>query len=304
MSPEEIALISKAGEIACEAKKLAREVTRPGAKLLDIAQTIEGFIISRGGRPAFPVNVSINSEAAHYTPLADDEKRVPENSMVKVDIGVSFQGYLADTAITLNFAAELEDLVKASEEALDRAIQSIAPGIKASQVGEVIEKTIKSFGFKPIRNLSGHSMDRYLLHSGVSIPNVGGELLSPTLKPPMLVAIEPFATNGAGWVVEGPHKTIYSISRQIGKKERKLGDLESGFLASIYSERRSLPFTERWFVGTYPLAFIRSALDKAERQKIIRSYPVLIESVNGMVSQAEDTVLILSREVIVTTRGC
>lgn len=304
MMDTEFELIRKAGRIACEAKKKAREIVKPGQRLLDIAQFIEGFINSMGGQPAFPVNISINSEAAHYSPLADDEKIVPEASIVKIDLGVSVDGYLADTAITIDFSGEYEDLIKASEEALNKAIESVSPNIKTSLIGNIIEKTIKSYGYKPIRNLSGHSMSRYVLHSGISIPNMGGEILSPTLKPPILIAIEPFATNGLGLVLEGKDKTIYSLTRQIGKKEKKFGEQEIDFLVEIFNERKNLPFTERWYARKYSLDFVRQTFIKAEKQRVVTSYPVLIESANGAVSQAEDTVLILDNDIVITTREC
>lgn len=300
----DIELIRRAGKIACEVRKKTKTIVKPGLSLLEIATEIENLIVNQGGVPAFPVNISINAEAAHYTPMSNDEKKIPEGSIVKIDLGVAIEGYLADTAITLSFNDEYEDLIKAVEEALEKAISYITPGVKTSVIGSVIEKTIKTYGYKPIRNLSGHTMSKYILHSGLSIPNVESEVFSPSLKPPLLLAIEPFATNGIGWVVNGDVKTIYSLARQLGRKEKKLEIEEVRFLSDVFSERNYLPFTERWYSNKYPLNFIRQTLLKAEKQKIVVSYPVLVESTYGMVSQAEDTVLLLDKEVIVTTREC
>lgn len=296
--------IIRAGRIACKIKRLVGGMVRPGISVLELAERIEEAIIRAGGQPAFPVNISINSEAAHYTPLIGDEKRIPEPSLVKVDLGVHVEGCLADTAVTVALGEEYDELVKAAEEALDNALSKVAPGVKASSIGEVIERTISSYGYRPIRNLSGHTMDRYLLHSGITIPNTRATSMGPALRPPLLIAIEPFATNGVGWVVDGGLTTIYSVIRPVGKKDRRLTDEEADLIDSIYAERRGLPFTERWYGDRYGVELIRSAIRKAERAKLAAGYPVLIESSGGLVSQAEDTVLLLDKESIITTREC
>lgn len=293
-----------AGRIACDIKKKVRNIVRPNVPLLDLANIIEGEILRLGGQLAFPVNISINQEAAHYTPIIGDEKRIPESSVVKVDVGVHVNGLIADTAVTVALNEEYEELIKAVEEALDRAISVLAPGVRASAVGAVIEKTINSYGFMSIRNLSGHNMDRYLLHAGITIPNTDTGPTGPTLKPPLLIAIEPFATNGIGWVVDGSIKTIYSIVRPIARKDKRLFNEEAELLMAIYNERRALPFTERWYHHRYGIDFVRSALMKAEKVKIAVGYPVLIEAGGGVVSQAEDTVLLLEKETVITTREC
>jgi len=299
-----VELIKRAGRIACEARKRGVRLVRAGARLLDIASALEGAIRELGGQPAFPVNISINEEAAHYTPVFGDEKKVPEDSLVKVDVGVSVDGYLADAAVTVNVGPEREDLRKAAEEALERAIEAVRPGARVSDIGEAIERAIRSYGYRPVKNLSGHSMGRYSLHSGLSIPNVSGEGAHRVLKPPALIAIEPFATNGLGWVVEGSVKAIFSLTRSVSERERRFERGEAEFLSTVYRERRSLPFTERWYAEMFGLGLVRRAIAKAERARVAVSYPVLVEASGGLVAQAEDTVLILDSEVIVTTREC
>jgi len=252
-----------------------------------------------GGEPAFPCNISVCEEASHYSPLLYDSRAIPDTGILKVDIGVHVDGYLADTSISIDFSGENEMLIQSVEEALDRALDLIGPGTKVSAVGEVIEKTIGYYGFKPIRNLTGHAMERYKLHTGFSIPNTKGG--AGTIKPGMLLAIEPFATTGVGLVVDGAVKTIFSFSKPLTRK-RGVNNAIGRVLERIYLTRKSLPFTERWYVTAELKSAFREALQILESNRTVIGYPVLVESSGQQVAQAEDTVLVLDKEVIVTTR--
>lgn len=304
MEELDVEAIRTAGRIACQVKRVLGNVVKPGTPYLSLAEELENLIRRLGGEPAFPVNIGVNEEAAHYSPVVKDERKIPHVGLIKVDVGVSVNGYLADTAVTIPLGGEQEDLAKAAEDALERAIEAIRPGVRTSMVGEAIEKTIRSYGYKPVRNLSGHSMRRYVLHGGVSIPNVGGSLEGHIIRPYMLLAVEPFATNGTGLVVEKGVFTIHSLVRPLSERDRRVGETEASFLARVYAERRSLPFTERWYVGRYPLELIRRALERARETRVVASYPLLVEVGKGFVSQFEDTVLVLEKEVIITTRSC
>lgn len=88
--------IMKAGKIASETREYARTIIKKGYLLLEIAEKIESKIIELGAKPAFPVNLSINEIAAHYTPSYDDEKTA--QGLIKIDLGVHIDGWIADTA--------------------------------------------------------------------------------------------------------------------------------------------------------------------------------------------------------------
>ena len=208
MTPEEKQKALKAGEIAKQVREFAKSIVKPNVKLLEIAEKIENKIINLGGMPAFPVNLSINEIAAHYTPSYNDVSVA--SGLLKIDFGVSVDGFVADTAFSFDLenSKENKKLIEASGAALNNAIQKIKSGISLGEIGKTIQETIESEGFSPIINLSGHEMKEYDLHAGLMIPNVNNKM--PEKITNGLYAIEPFATTGSGRVVEGkPWEFIY-----------------------------------------------------------------------------------------------
>ncbi len=287
----------RAGEIARIVREEAARRARPSMSLLELAEWVENRIRELGGEPAFPVNISINDVAAHYTPVAGDELVIPDNSVVKIDIGVHVDGYIADTAVTVSFSPVYEPLLEASKEALAKALSVVARGVRACDVGRVIEETVRSYGFKPIRNLTGHSIDRYLIHSGYSIPNYNDRFMRWRFSDGVY-AIEPFATDGAGYVKEGSVATIFALRKVKGR----LTPVEKRIVEMIWNTRRTLPFCERWIIGSVKsVEGARNILKSLSRKGILHVYPVLIEKAGGFVSQFEHTILINGNELVVTT---
>ena len=281
----------KAGKIASHVRDGAVKQAKPGVKLLYLAEFIETETRKLGGEPAFPANLSLNEIAAHYTPYKNDSTVIPENSILKIDIGVHVDGYVADTARTVAFSAELEKLSDASRLALEEAIKIVKPGVKVADISKKIEETIKSCGFKPVSNLTGHGLDRYFLHASPQIPNIAvtGDI---RLKDGQAIAIEPFATNGRGFVKESSPVLIYMLT---GKKPvRNMDARKSMEFAEAFN---GLPFAERWL--PFDSVFkSRLSLRELKEKGILYEYPPLKET--GMVSQHEHT-LIVGDEPIVTT---
>lgn len=286
MEPDVLEKYRKAGAILKGIRENAIPKVKKGVKLLDVADAIEAEIVEKGGRPAFPVNISINSEAAHDTPGIGDE-RVFGDDMVKVDIGVHVDGYIADTAVTVDLSGN-PDLVKAPQKALEEAIKLVRSGVNTSEIGEVIEETIEGFGLKPVYNLTGHGLERYVQHAEPPIPNkrIGQGV---PLEEGQVIAIEPFATNGIGIVVEGSFIEIFSL---IKMKPVRM-PYERDLLKSI-QQYNGLPFARRWLAD---IKYVDKSLASFMRQGIIHGYPVLVEHQLGLVSQAEHT-------MIVTGDGC
>ncbi|MHA2504665.1 MAG: M24 family metallopeptidase, partial [Candidatus Kariarchaeaceae archaeon] len=215
----------KAGKISIEAKKLAAKLLKPGANTYHAAQEVEQYIRDQGAIPAFPINISIDNEAAHYSPEILDDRVIPEKSIIKVDLGAHIDGYIVDTALTLNYNPEYDNLAAVSNEALDAVIAVAKAGVKIEILGTLIERIITSAGYEPVRNLSGHQIKRYILHAGVSIPNCGPgyfEKNQGRLQAGRIYAVEPFATNGKGIVKNGKYQNIF---RFVGKPSAKQRDL-------------------------------------------------------------------------------
>ncbi|HEY7366970.1 MAG TPA: type II methionyl aminopeptidase, partial [Nitrosopumilaceae archaeon] len=199
----------KAGKVAAEVRENVRKKNWIGATLEQICEEVENEILKRGAKRAFPVNTSLNEVAAHYTAEPNDEKTIADSDLIKIDLGAQVNGYIADTAVTVCYDPQYASLVQAAEDALKNAISMIKIGVKASDVGRTIEKTVKQLGFKPIANLSGHSLAQYTIHAGKSIPNIWS-IGSFTFKGDEAYACEPFVTtgNGMGIVREGKIKNI------------------------------------------------------------------------------------------------
>ena len=280
----------RAGEIAGEVREELRKIVREGMPILDLCEIAEALIRKKGGTPAFPCNVSVDEVAAHYTSPPEDDRRVPEGAIVKVDIGVHLEGYIADTATTICFNPEYRELVDTANEALRKAIEILKPGLSILRFGSIIQKTIKVRGFKPVSNLTGHSIGRYMIHAGKSLPNVVN-LSASRVKVGEIYGVEPFVTvpEAAGRVKPGKETHIFRLS-----KSKSLKDPYAKNLASYIRETfRTLPFAERWLQGRVPSSHYQSAFSELQSSKILFAYPVFIEESENPVAQAEHTVLVV-----------
>jgi methionyl aminopeptidase len=286
--------IKKAGQIAREVKEYAKELVKPNMALVDIAEKIESKIISLGGKPAFPVNLSINEVAAHYTPSYNDSTIA--SGLIKVDLGVQINGQIADTSISLDLenSEENKKLIKTAEEALEKATKIIKNGIIISEIGKEIEKEINSKKLQPIVNLSGHSIEPWNLHAGITIPNYDTNQ-KLTIKPG-LYAIEPFVTSGLGKVKDGKPSGIYVVKGNSQPREIFVREI----LKFIKEEYSGLPFCSRWLVKKFGTKSLL-ALKRLEESGILYQYSQLVEYSGRKVAQAEHTILITDKEKIITT---
>ncbi|MFB6188118.1 MAG: type II methionyl aminopeptidase [Halobacteriaceae archaeon] len=276
----------EAGEILQTVLEETVDRVEQGKTHLDIAEFAENRITELGGKPAFPLNISVNEEASHASPSRDDETAFGED-MICLDIGVHVDGWIADAATTVDFTDNRE-LVEAADEALDAALDMIEPQVHTGEIGTEIEDVINAYGYNPVVNLTGHGLAQYDAHTGPSIPNRA--VSSGTeLEPGDVIAIEPFATTGTGKVTEGAKTEIYSLENDRSVRNRRARQL----LDTIRDEYQRLPFAARWLNGSRT----DMAIQRLETQGILTSYPVLKEDDTALVSQSEET-------VIVTSDGC
>lgn len=295
MDQEALDSIIKAGAVTREARQLGASMIAEGVSLLSVAEKTEEYIRKKGAKPAFPVNISINQIAAHYTPASNDTSTFRRGDVVKLDVGAHVNGYMGDTAITVEVGTRnWSSLIDAPSKALSMVIEMINEGVPVSAIGGTIERGIRSNGFVPIRNLAGHEIKRHNLHSGLSISNYD-DGNTTKVHNDMLLAIEPFATNGAGEVDNAKPGNIYILQR-----DREIKDAGANrFFSMIKKEFGSLAFCERWCAALDPKAstYLRTLV----RYGAIHSYPILTEVKGGMVSQAEHTILINGSRAQVTT---
>ena len=276
----------KAGRAVGRALQAGAELIEADVTYLEVAERMEDMI-RREAEMAFPVNVSVNEVAAHYTPAPDDERVFAAGDIVKLDAGAHVNGYIGDAALTvIADGSDNADLIATAQKALGEAIELVQAGVTIAEIGQRIEETIISHGFQAVENLQGHSLERYNLHAGLSIPNVANDN-TRELQAGEVIAIEPFATDGAGRVVNGDSGNIYHmVGRGRGKTARAMQERFDG-----------LPFASRWMDGIVERRRIDLSLAFLQRRRVIRPYSMLVEAEGGMVAQAEHTML-------VTEDGC
>jgi len=291
----------KAGEIAATARDMGASHIRPGVFFKEIVDEIESYIKKNGAGIAFPTNISVNYIAAHFTPPVEDDHIFQSGDLVKVDVGAHIDGYIADTAVTIEVETdEYQSLLQASSDALENAITLMKSGVKLSQVGKTVEETIHQHGFNPIDNLTGHSLNRYNLHSGMSIPSIASMTFQRRPKTDDVVAVEPFATTGSGHVISGRGSNIYMLKNSVNF--RRLRDHRSRLiLKKLQHEFKTLPFASRWCHDV--ISNVDVSLHWLEQKGMIHHFPQLIEQNKGMVSQKEHTMIITDDGCQVTTYG-
>lgn len=296
MNEQEIKDYKKAGKILAEVRVYSKKIIQPGDLLLNIAIKIENKILELGGEIAFPVNLSINEIAAHYHPTLED--KTIAKGLLKIDLGIHINGYIADSAFSLDLSKDKKytKLIQASEKALNKALELLDKNPTLNEIGEAISNTIKKDNFNSIKNLSGHGLSKYDLHSGTVIPNYPNEDSNKLF--PGAYAIEPFSTTGSGEVYEGDPSNIYTLI----KKKNIRNPTSKKILNYIIEKHKTLPFSLRELQEKFG-KITRFCLRDLEKNKIIYSFPQLIEKSHKPVAQSEHTFIKLSdKKIIITTK--
>ena len=293
-----LSLWQKPGLVAAQALHHGASLIKPGVSLLSVAEEVEKFIVSSGAKLAFPVGISLNSMAAHYTPLPDDPLTFSFGDMVKLDLGAHIDGYVADNArtVVVGNSSEHAALVAASFDALMAAAKLVKPGTALSQIGVSVSDVICAAGFSPVRNLSGHSIERWTVHAGMTIPNYdNGD--STVLSSGQTIAIEPFATQGSGFVKEGPHSTIYRFDRKVAVRDPVAREV----FTFIQQEFLTLPFSRRAIAAQFGIAKATRALQFLQQAGAVYGYAQLPDREGKFVSQHENSFYLTDKGHVVLT---
>lgn len=285
----------KAGRISAEVLEYGKSLIKKGNSLLETTELIEKKIYELGGKPAFPVQISCNEIAAHFC-VEEDDKSIFDEQVVSLDLGVHVDGAIGDNAYTIDLSGKYSDLVKAAQKALEEALKVINVGIELREIGKIINDAINSYGYNPVRNLSGHGLDLHNIHTKPTIPNIdNGD--KTILKKGMAFAVEPFATTGSGVVVESGLATVFMLEH----KKPVRSPITREILKEIEA-CEGLPFAKRWLTRKFG-AKANFALRELTQLGIIRQFPPLVEVNKGIVTQAEHSILIDDEgEVIVLTK--
>ena len=286
----------KAGRISAEALEYGKSLIRKGNSLLESTELIEKKIFELGGKPAFPVQMACNETAAHFC-ADDDDKTIFESQVISLDLGVHVDGAIGDTAYTIDLSGKYDELVKAAQKALEEALKIVAVGIELREIGKTINNAITSYGYKPVRNLSGHGLDLFGIHTKPTIPNIdNGD--KNVLKKGMAFAIEPFATTGSGVVADSGLATVFMLEH--------VRPVRSPITRDVLKEiatYEGLPFAKRWLTKKFG-AKANFALRELRQLGMIHEFPPLVEVNKGIVTQAEHSILIDDEgEIIVLTKN-
>lgn len=285
----------KAGEIAAQVLNFAKSIVKGEMLVVELAESIEKKIFELGAKPAFPVNISLNDLAAHYHPALNDKLAIKEEDYVKIDIGVHVDGYIGDTAATVRLAGK-DRLIECSEKMLDNAIKIIRPGITIGEIGETIENISKEFGFNPIRNLTGHSLDRFDVHAGMTIPNIKNDS-KYQLREDEIYAIEPFCTTGNGLVKESGSALIF---RWIVDRPTRM--IEARKIMEMARDKyERLPFAKRWIQKEISPLKVELALKELLAVNALYGYQPLREVSNKPVAQSEHSIIVKDKPIILTS---
>lgn len=318
----------KAGKIASKVRKEAAKKITAGMKVIDFIDWIESEITSTGAGLSFPCNISINQIAAHYTSPPDDDTIFCYGDIVKIDLGAEVNGYISDTAVTvvvegdnvepvdeegnpLRMPGRYDDgnpvvtdedielrhnLVEASSSALENVLSIVKDGVTLNEIGRTVQETINSYGFSPIVSLAGHSLEQNNLHAGISIPNYP-DASTYELKEGDHVAIEPFASSGAGITSDVPEYYIYSFmnNKPVRNPQAKI------LLKNISKNNRYFPFAQRHVKTSMDDKQFMRALRPLIASGCIYPHAVLKDKADGMVAQTEHTVIVEKEGCEVTT---
>jgi methionyl aminopeptidase len=294
MEKEEISAYKKAGKIWTKAIKLAGQKAKSGARLLDIAEGVEKLIADEEAEPAFPVNLSVNEEAAHFTPEKDDEKALEESDLLKIDVGVSVGGYIADGAISVNLDNGHAKQIEATQKAFESAASIAEYGAKIDDLGKAIEDALKKDGFSPVYNLGGHGLDQYEVHGAPNIPNHSNK--SSEELEEGAVAIEPFSSTGKGFVGEAGKVGIFDLT-----EAKSVRNPYARKLLEFAERYNGMPFAERWLREKSGLSDFQATIAIRELMKAgcFHPYPGLKEDRGAFVAQHEKSMLILEDKTII-----
>lgn len=301
--------LKKASEIFIKVEKSLGELIKPDLKILDIAENIEKRIIEMGGTWAFPTNISIGNIAAHYTPNSNEETLFPKDKIIKIDFGVSVNGYIVDGARSFYFGDndEQKALIQVANDALDLAIKSIKPGLSISEITYKVHDYIKEHGFKPISNLHGHQIERWKLHGEKDLPFDPTIDVRGTFEPNEIYAVEIFVTTGSGYAETLDDTRIYSlpsIFAGITKRVKLPIHIRAArdLFYWIFKTRKTLPFSIRHLQKKFDIQTIKIGIAILEQGGLLIKHPVLAEK-DAPVAQAEDTILIKKDGVDILTRS-
>jgi len=298
MGTLDIDILKKLGKFTNDIKKETIDIVKENVSFLEVIEFIENKIIDNGYTPAFPCTICVNEQAAHFT-VYDEDITFKMGDVVKVDFGVCCEGFLTDTAFTVEVGTDkYKDLLEANKKGLNAAVELVNVGLSMGELGGVVHKIAKEGGFETIHNLSGHQIGHNDLHCGIHVPNYDNRS-NDVVECGMELAIEPFFTTGDPLIKEGKPGNILHLNYFKPVRD----PITKRVLDYIVDNYPHLPFSKRWLLKKFDKKKVNYAVSILKRNNIILEYNVLVSNNNKVISQFEDTVVFDdNKEKIVITR--
>ncbi|KAK7200117.1 metallo-peptidase, Clan MG, Family M24 [Novymonas esmeraldas] len=306
----------EAAEVHRQVRTWAQSWIKPGLPLMLITDRIEKKLSELIGKDgilrgqAFPTGCSLNHVAAHYTPNTGEEKVVLSyDDVMKVDFGTHVNGRIIDSAWTVAFNPMFNPLLEAVRAATNEGIKQAGIDVRLCDVGAAIEEVMESheveingkvFPVKCIRNLSGHNVAPYTIHSGKSVPIVrGGE--QTKMEEGEVFAIETFGSTGRGHVSEDLECSHYMM--QAGAETMQLrSDKAQQLLRHIHKSYSTLAFCRKWLDRD---GFDRHLmnLNRLVDEGAVNKYPPLVDVKGSYTAQFEHTIYLGPTAKEILSRG-
>ena len=308
----------KGAEIHRRVRHKAQSSIKPGMTMTEIADLIENSVRNYASADhtlkagiGFPTGLSINHVAAHYTPNAGDKNVLKQNDVMKVDIGVHVNGRICDSAFTMAFNNEgrYDNLLQAVKEATNTGIKEAGIDVRLNDIGGAIQEVMESYEVeldgkvypvKCIKNLNGHNIGDFVIHSGKTVPIVANGDMTK-MEEGETFAIETFGTTGNGYVLTEGEVSHYALNQDI-RDLTPPTDRAKSLLKSIQSNFGTLPWCRRYLDRAGEDKYLL-ALNQLVRAGIVEDYPPLVDIKGSYTAQFEHTILLHPDRKEVVTRG-
>ena len=305
----EITSMRKAAECHKQIRKYAQTIIKPGIKLINMVEKIENMLrfitnlnLTECGQ-AFPTGCSLNNVAAHYTPNTGDETVLKYDDVMKLDFGTQMNGYIIDCAFTVAFNPIYDNLLKASKEATNEGVKNAGIDVRLGELGGIIGEVLNSYEIeingkthkiKAIKDLCGHTMERYKIHGAKSVPlyrDDSSETSNLKMEEGELYAIETFATTGSGHTHEKRPWSHYMKSPDAFKNSKIKSSQPKALFKYIDEHFSTMAFCPRWLEES-GFTGIDKSLKYLCDYNLVNPYPPLADIEGSFTSQFEHSFML------------
>ncbi|SPN97567.1 probable Methionine aminopeptidase 2 homolog NECHADRAFT_61369 [Cephalotrichum gorgonifer] len=311
----------QAAEVHRQVRQWAQKNIKPGQTLTEIAEGIEDGVRALTGHQGleegdalkagmgFPTGLSINHCAAHYTPNAGNKMVLQKGDVMKVDFGVHVNGSIVDSAFTMAFEPQFDNLLAAVKDATNTGVREAGIDVRVGDVGAAIQEVMESYEVeingttypvKSIRNLNGHTILPYSIHGTKSVPIVKSSDQTK-MEEGDTFAIETFGSTGNGYVHEDMETSHYSLVADAPNVPLRLSSAKS-LLSVITKQFGTLPFCRRYLDRLGQEKYLLG-LNNLVSNGLVEAYPPLVDRPNSYTAQYEHTILLRPTVKEVISRG-